>query len=524
MSLPKINPTETNAWKNLYQNFEKVKDTDIQSFFAQETNRLSLFHIKWEDFIVDFSKNRLSKETFQLLQKITEEVSLKESINQLFNGEKINDIENRRVQHTALRDFVGTTLCTTKDSIEETRKRIKDFSEQVISGNYTSTTNKAFTDIINIGIGGSDLGPKMVLEALKSYKNHLNTHFISNVDGDSIHSLLSRLNPETTLVIVVSKTFTTQETLLNATIVKEWLEKHHLKTEKHVIAVSSNAQEVEKFGITSENLFPMWDFVGGRYSLWSAVGLSIALNLGFSQYEQLLKGACAMDLHFKNSDYNENIPVILALLSIWYNNFFAFETHAVIPYCDALKLFPTYLQQVVMESNGKSVDRNGQFTTYQTGNILWGAVGTDAQHAFFQLLHQGTKIIPTDFIGFAQPFKNSETHDVLMSNFFAQTEALMIGKKAESENNLHQHFEGNRPTNTILIKKLTPYNLGALIALYEHKTFVEGIIWNIYSFDQFGVEYGKILAKNILNEIKENNIDKHDASTSYLLKNYLKMK
>src|SRR5690606_25781010 len=401
----------------------------------------------------------------------------------------------------------------------------------VISGNFKGSTGKAFTNVINIGIGGSDLGTKLVTEALADYKNHLNVHYISNIDNDSIECLKNKLNAETTLVVMVSKTFTTLETISNADIFKNWLLQNGLKTENHIVAVSSNIPEAVKYGIEIKNIFPMWDYVGGRYSLWSAVGLSTALSIGFANFKELLNGANKMDQHFAKTPFKENIPVILALISIWYNNFFCFETEAVVPYVDKLKMLPAYLQQVIMESNGKSVDRNGSVVNYETGTIVWGEVGTNSQHAFFQLFHQGTKIIPTDFIGFINPFYPSDLHNLLMANFFAQTEALMNGKEGNyhtddqtDKNAVYKDFKGNRPSNTILIDKLTPESLGSLLAMYEHKTFVQGFIWNIYSFDQFGVEYGKVLANNIKTELQANEIKKHDCSTTFLLNHYLNNK
>lgn len=523
--LEKINPTGTVAWQNLRDHFFEMQFSKMQDLFSEDPERAHKFHVKWNDFIVDFSKNRISNKTLDLLASLAEEISLKQAINDLFAGEKINETEQRAVLHTALRkQSLGG------NEVSETLNKIEIFSKAVIEGKLVGSTGKSFTDVINLGIGGSDLGPKMVVEALRDYTNHLRSHFISNIDKDTINRILKDLNPETTLVVVVSKSFGTIETLTNAEIIKKWILDNHLKTQNHIVAVSSNVEKAMTFGINSENIFPMWDWVGGRYSLWSAVGLSISLNLGFNQFKELLEGAFEMDHHFENTPFKENIPVVLGLLSVWYNNFYGFETEAIIPYADCLQKLPSYLQQVIMESNGKNVGRDGNPVNYETGTIIWGEVGTNSQHAFFQLFHQGTKIIPTDFIGFIEPFEKSEMHDLLMANFFAQTEALMNGKEggvfaennAIDENAAFKSFRGNRPSNTILIQKLKPKTLGSLLAMYEHKTFVQGVIWNIYSFDQFGVEYGKKLAETISKEIKQNNLGEHDSSTYFLLDTYLK--
>lgn len=524
--LEKLNPTETLAWQKLRDHFFDIQFAKIQDLFAQDSERVHKFHIKWNDFIVDFSKNRISEETIKLLCELAKEVSLKEAIEAMFSGKTINETEKRAVLHTALRCH------NLKEEVSNALIKIETFSNQIINGELRGTTGKPFTDIINLGIGGSDLGPKMVVEALVDYKNHLNSHFISNIDNDTIQRKLKNLNPETTLVVVVSKSFGTVETLKNAEIVKNWLIVNGMKIDNHLVAVSSNIEKSIAFGIDSDNIFPMWDWVGGRFSLWSAVGLSISLSLGFSNFKNLLDGAKEMDNHFKTEDFKTNIPVLLALISVWYNNFHGFETEAIIPYADCMKSVPSYLQQVIMESNGKNINRNGFPVNYETGTIIWGEVGTNSQHAFFQLFHQGTKIIPTDFIGFIEPFEKSELHELLMANFFAQTEALMNGKAGGEfvDNNdfdpnaAFKSFRGNRPSNTILIQKLTPKSLGSLLSMYEHKTFVQGIIWNIYSFDQFGVEYGKILAENIAKEISNKKVGKHDSSTSFLLETFLKNK
>lgn len=528
--LPKTNPTTTQAWEKLRAHFYKMETVKMQELFAQDTHRTKKMHVQWNDFIIDYSKNRISDETLQLLQTLAEEIGLKQAIHDLFNGEKINETENRSVLHTALRNFSENTKSSDyHQEIFDNLKKMKAFSEKIISGELKGSTAKKFTDILNIGIGGSDLGPKMVVETLSDYKNHLKTHFISNIDADAIDCLLNTLNPETTLVLVVSKSFGTKETLLNAELIKHWFLKNNLDSENHFVGITANQKAALKFGILQQHLFPMWDFVGGRYSLWSAVGLSIALSIGYENFEALLLGAHELDIHFKSEKFSENIPVLLALLTIWYTNFYQFENHVVVPYCSRLQSFTNYLQQLVMESNGKNTDREQNPVNYQTSPAIWGEIGTNSQHAFFQLFHQGTKIIPTDFIGFIKPNKPNKLHDVLLSNMFAQAEALMNGKDLESSNTedknaAYKEFYGNRPSTTFLIQKLTPKNLGSLLAIYEHKTFVEGIIWNIYSFDQFGIEYGKVLADTILKEIQENKIGIHDSSTSFLMQQYLEKK
>ena len=523
MALPSINPTTTKAWKKLEAHFENVKGLEMKDLFAQNKERANQMAINWEDFYVDYSKNRITSETINLLLELAEETKLKDAIQAQFSGEVINKTEGREVLHTALRAKATDTILVegknVMPEIFEVKQKIETFSNQVISGALKGYTNKVFTDIVNIGIGGSDLGPAMVVESLQYYKNHLTTHFVSNVDGDHVNQVLKTLNPETTLFVIVSKTFTTQETLSNANTIRTWFLEYAKQEDvaKHFVAVSTNIEKVKAFGIDQNNIFPMWNWVGGRFSLWSAVGLTISLSVGYKNFDSLLAGANKMDTHFKSTDFDQNIPVVLALLSIWYNNFFNAESEAVIPYTQYLTQFATYLQQGIMESNGKSVDRNGDLVNYQTGTLIWGEPGTNSQHAFFQLIHQGTKLIPADFIGFAQSLHGNQDHqDKLMSNYFAQTEALLNGKtKAEVEaefegQNLSAEkikeltpfkvFEGNKPTNTIFIKKLTPESLGKLIAMYEHKIFVQGIIWNIYSYDQFGVELGKQLANKILKE------------------------
>jgi len=527
MSLKNTNPTVTTAWKKLREHFQQICYTPIQELFEQDKMRVTKFHIRWNDFLLDYSKNKINKKTIELFIELAQELDLKNGIENLFSGKKINQTENRAVLHTALRADKSQNIKVDGKNIileiQKLKQKIKSFSEKIINGKQKGFSDKIFTDVVNIGIGGSDLGPKMVNQALYYYKNHLNIHYISNVDGDRLVSLLEKLNPETTLFIVVSKTFTTQETLTNAQTIRKWfLEKASTKDiSKHFIAVSSNLEKVKEFGILEENIFPLWDWVGGRFSLWSSVGISIALAVGYNNFEKLLQGANNMDNHFRTADFDQNIPVILAFLSIWYNNFFEAQTHCVVAYSDYLKEFIPYLQQLSMESNGKCVSRKGIPVNTHTGNVVFGGIGTDVQHAFFQLLHQGTKLIPTDFIGFSTSlYGNKEHHNILMANFFAQTEALLNGK--ENTTNPFADFYGDKPSNTILIRQLTPENLGSLLAIYEHKVFVEGYLWNIFSFDQFGVELGKELATNILDQINKKTIENHDSSTSLLLESFLK--
>lgn len=544
MALPKINPSQTAAWQNLQTHFETMQATSMQDLFASDGARAEKFHIQWNDFLVDYSKNIIRQETLDLLLNLANEVQLKEAILSYFQGALINQTENRAVLHTALRAKASANVMVdginVMPEVYSVKNKIQNFSNEVISGNRKGFTGKAFTDVVNIGIGGSDLGPAMVVEALQFYKNHLNVHFVSNVDGDHVNEVIKKLNPETTLFVIVSKTFTTQETLSNAETIRSWFlqSASQVDVAKHFVAVSTNIQKVTEFGINPDNVFPMWDWVGGRFSLWSAVGLSISLAVGFDNFDKLLKGANEMDEHFKTESFDKNIPVILALLSIWYNNFFGAESEALIPYTQYLQKLAPYLQQGIMESNGKSIGRDGKPVNYQTGTIIWGEPGTNSQHAFFQLIHQGTKLIPTDFIGFKQSlYGNKDHHDKLMSNFFAQTEALLMGKtevqvkeefekqgvSAEKADFLlpFKVFSGNKPTNTILINQLTPESLGALVAMYEHKIFVQGVIWNIFSYDQWGVELGKQLANSILAEIESKEVKSHDSSTSFLLRKFL---
>ena len=543
MPLASINPTKTEAWKQLAEHYHQTKEDHIKTLFSDNANRVADFSIKWNDFLVDYSKNRIDRKTMQLLLQLAEEVDLKDAIGKYFDGQAINQTEGRAVLHTALRakesQIIEVDGVNVVSEVYEVKRRIKEFTDSVISGERKGYTGKPFTDVVNIGIGGSDLGPAMVTEALKFYKNHLNVHFVSNVDGDHVQEVLRDLNPETTLFVIVSKTFTTQETLSNANTIKKWFLDSADKKDiaLHFAAVSTNAAKIAEFGILPSNVFPMWDWVGGRFSLWSAVGISIALAVGFENFDALLKGANEMDEHFKNEDFDKNIPVVLALLSIWYNNFYGADSEAIIPYTQYLSKFSAYLQQGIMESNGKSVDRDGNQVNYQTGSIVWGAPGTNAQHAFFQLMHQGTKLIPASFIGFKKSlYGNTDHHNKLMANFFAQTEALMNGKSEEEVNselektNMTKEgiekllpfkvFQGNNPTNTILIDTLTPSSLGALISLFEHKILVEGVIWNIFSYDQWGVELGKKLAVQTLKDIEGSEISEHDGSTAQLLRSF----
>ena len=544
MALATINPTSTEAWKKLKQHYAQMATVSTKEMFANDTSRAEKFSLQWNDFLVDYSKNCINEETITLLQQLAQEVNLKEAIASYFNGENINQTENRAVLHTALRAPESATVLVDGQNvipeIYKVKNKMKNFSNEVISGTRKGYTGKSFTDVVNIGIGGSDLGPAMVVEALQFYKNHLNVHFVSNVDGDHVNEIIKKINPETTLFVIASKTFTTQETLTNSETIREWFLKSAKQEDiaKHFVAVSTNIQKVTEFGINPDNIFPMWDWVGGRFSLWSAVGLSICLAVGFDNFDDLLKGANEMDEHFITAEFDKNIPVILALLSIWYNNFFGAESEALIPYTQYLQKLAPYLQQGIMESNGKSIGRDGKPVNYQTGTIIWGEPGTNSQHAFFQLIHQGTKLIPTDFIGFVQPlYGNQDHHDKLMSNFFAQTEALLNGKTAAQVQAEFvkqgvpdekaafllpfKVFEGNKPTNTMLIRKLTPKTLGSLVALYEHKIFVQGVIWNIFSYDQWGVELGKQLANSILEEMNSSKINSHDSSTNFLLKYFL---
>ncbi|EPP0167879.1 TPA: glucose-6-phosphate isomerase [Escherichia coli] len=541
-----INPTQTAAWQALQKHFDEMKDVTIADLFAKDGDRFSKFSATFGDqMLVDYSKNRITEETLAKLQDLAKECDLAGAIKSMFSGEKINRTENRAVLHVALRNRSNTPILVDgKDVMPEVNavlEKMKTFSEAIISGEWKGYTGKAITDVVNIGIGGSDLGPYMVTEALRPYKNHLNMHFVSNVDGTHIAEVLKKVNPETTLFLVASKTFTTQETMTNAHSARDWFlkaagdEKH---VAKHFAALSTNAKAVGEFGIDTANMFEFWDWVGGRYSLWSAIGLSIVLSIGFDNFVELLSGAHAMDKHFSTTPAEKNLPVLLALIGIWYNNFFGVETEAILPYDQYMHRFAAYFQQGNMESNGKYVDRNGNVVDYQTGPIIWGEPGTNGQHAFYQLIHQGTKMVPCDFIAPAITHNPlSDHHQKLLSNFFAQTEALAFGKSREVVEQEYRDqgkdpatldyvvpfkvFEGNRPTNSILLREITPFSLGALIALYEHKIFTQGVILNIFTFDQWGVELGKQLANRILPELKDDKeISSHDSSTNGLINRY----
>ena len=548
--LPKINPMTTNAWNKLEEYHFEFEGKHMKELFANDTDRFQKYSLKFEDILVDFSKNIVDDEIREALVEMANECGLKSAVESMFTGQKINVTEDRAVLHVALRNRSNTPIIVDGEDVmpevNAVLDQMKEFSEKVISGTWKGYSGKSITDIVNIGIGGSDLGPLMVTEALKPYKKeNINLHFVSNVDGTHIAETLKLVNPETTLFIVASKTFTTQETMTNANSARDWF----LKTGKdeafvkyHFVAVSTNAKAVSAFGIDTKNMFRFWDWVGGRYSLWSAIGLSIACGIGFENYIELLEGAHAMDKHFRETEFNKNIPVILALIGIWYGNFYGAESEAILPYDQYMHRFAAYFQQGNMESNGKYVDRNGEQVDYQTGPIIWGEPGTNGQHAFYQLIHQGTKLIPCDFIAPAISHNQlSDHHPKLLANFFAQTEAMMVGKTEEqviseletagkpeteiAELLPFKVFLGNIPTNSILVKRLTPRTLGSLIAMYEHKIFVQGIIWNIYSFDQWGVELGKQLANKILPELKgKTPVTSHDSSTNGLINCWKKMK
>jgi len=548
--LDKKNPVRTTAWKELKAHFSLMIDQQMKDLFIQDPERFSRYSIRFEDILFDYSKNIINDETIRLLLDLARETGVEGAIEKMFSGDRINETENRAVLHTALRNRSNTpVLLNYKDVMPEVNAvlgQMERFSSRIIDGQWKGYTNKSITDIVNIGIGGSDLGPVMVTEALMPYrKPHIRTHFVSNIDGTHIAETLKGLSPETTLFMIASKTFTTQETMTNAHTARRWFleaAKDESYIRKHFVAISTNEAEVQKFGIAPENMFVFWDWVGGRYSLCSAIGLSIACSIGFDHFRELLEGAHAMDRHFRETPLDQNIPVILALLGIWYNNFFGAETHAILPYDQYMHRFPAYFQQGDMESNGKYIDRKGREISYQTGPIIWGEPGTNGQHAFYQLVHQGTKLIPCDFIAPAISHNPlGDHHNILLSNFFAQTEALMKGKtydevvaELEASGNSAQEikrlahfrvFSGNRPTNSILLKKVTPRTLGSLLAMYEHKIFIQGVIWNIFSFDQWGVELGKLLAKKILAEMQSGSvIASHDASTNGLINAWKEMK
>jgi len=542
MPLPQNNPEQSPSWEKLKNLATSVQATTLIDLFKNDSSRVSKMSLEWQDFYVDFSKNLITEEAWNALYDLAIFSELDAAKQAYFNGDLINETEGRAVLHTALRAKHSNAKVNGKEvnhEVAEVKQRIQALSEAVISGSKKGYTQKPFTDIVNIGIGGSDLGPVMVTEALAYYKNHLKVHFMSNVDPDHSAEVLKGLNPETTLFLVVSKSFGTQETLMNAQTVRRWFVEQASEEAipLHFAAVSTNLTQTSTFGISDDMVFPMADWVGGRFSLWSAVGLSIALSLGYAHFEALLEGAGAMDQHFAEAPLAENLPVKMALLGIWYTNFMEAETEAIIPYTQYLHRFSAYLQQASMESNGKSTSRSGESVAYQTGSIVWGEPGTNSQHAFFQLMHQGTKLIPCDFIGFRSSLHKNQPHqDALMANFFAQTEALMKGKTLEEvtaefvEKGVdlksvehiipHKVFAGNKPTTTFLIESLTPYNLGALISAYEHKIFVQGVVWDVFSYDQWGVELGKQLANRILSEWQDKAEFNHDPSTQALLKRY----
>ena len=546
--LKKINPTKTNAWKALENHFSEMENVHMKNLFSDNENRFNEFSLQFENILLDFSKNRITQKTMNLLVDLAKECGLNDAISQMYAGEAINETEKRAVLHIALRNRSNDAIFVNGENIMPkinlALQKVSDFSEKIIQKKWLGYTGKAITDIVNIGIGGSDLGPVMVTEALKFYqKKHLKIHFVSNVDGTHLVENLKDLNPETTLFMVASKTFTTQETMTNALSAKDWFLKstaNEKDVAKHFVALSTNEKAVAEFGIDTNNMFEFWDWVGGRYSLCSSIGLPIACVIGYENFVELLDGAHAMDQHFKNNDFNKNAPVILALIGIWYTNFYGADSEAILPYDQYLHRFAAYFQQANMESNGKSVGRDGKKVNYQTGPIIWGEPGTNGQHAFYQLIHQGTKLIPCDFIAPANSQNVMGNHHAkLMSNFFAQTEALMNGKTEQevaselkdlSENDKNtlipfKVFDGNIPTNSILFDKLTPRTLGSLLALYEHKIFVQGVIWNVFSFDQWGVELGKQLAGKILPELKNDiSVNSHDSSTNGLINTYKKMR
>ncbi len=545
---PEINPTETKSWQMLEVHFLTLQATHMRELFETDTERFQKFHLLFEDILIDYSKNLVTEDTRQLLIDLAHEVELKAAIEAMFRGAQINKTENRSALHTALRNRTNTPIVVDgKDVMPDVNKvldQMKDFSDRLLTGEWKGFSGKQVTDIVNIGIGGSDLGPYMVTEALLPYWKNITPHFVSNVDATHISETLKKLNPETTLFIIASKTFTTQETMTNANTARQWFLNKSSNPEgiaKHFVAVSTNQKSVTEFGIAPENMFVFWDWVGGRYSLWSSVGLSIASTIGYENFVRLLEGAHSMDNHFRNEPFEKNAPVLLALLGIWYNNFFGAASEAILPYDQYLHRFAAYFQQGNMESNGKSIDREGNPVMYQTGPVIWGEPGTNGQHAFYQLIHQGTKMIPCDFIAPAVSHNPvSDHHQKLLSNYFAQAEALMKGKTHEevtdeltkagmTKDMIDFHapfrvFEGNKPSNSILFKQLTPRTLGSLIAMYEHKIFVQGVIWNVFSFDQWGVELGKVLANKILPELtQEQEVTTHDSSTNGLIiNNYFK--
>jgi glucose-6-phosphate isomerase len=543
--------TDLPARASLQAHYNTIKDRHLRDLFAEDPERFNTFSRQFEDILLDFSKNRITAETLDLLVQLADQAGLKDAIGKMFSGDTINQTENRAVLHVALRNRSNTPILVdghdVMPDINGVLERMKSFTGRIRSGAWRGYTGEAITDIVNIGIGGSDLGPVMVTEALKSYADDkkLRVHFVSNVDGVHIYETLQTVRPETTLFLIASKTFTTQETMTNAQTARQWFletANDEAAIAKHFAALSTNQKDVQNFGIDPDNMFGFWDWVGGRYSLWSAIGLSIALYVGFDKFEELLEGAHAMDNHFRDTPSDQNLPVILALMGVWYNNFFGAQTEAILPYDQYMHRFAAYFQQGDMESNGKSVDRNGNPVDYQTGPIIWGEPGTNGQHAFYQLIHQGTKLIPCDFLAPAVSQRPiGEHHKILMANYFAQTEALMNGKTEDeaadelrkagkSEDEIaalapFKTFSGNRPTNSILFQKLTPHTLGSLIAMYEHKIFTQGVIWNIFSFDQWGVELGKQLASRILPELQDDaTISAHDSSTNGLMNAFKAMR
>ena len=531
MSLPKINPASTPAWQALKQHYAAMQQVHMKDLFAEDAGRFTKYSIPFEDILFDYSKNIITGDTLALLVQLANECGLKEGIAAMFKGEKINATENRAVLHTALRNFSGNPVLTDgEDVMPEVKKVLEQmdaFCKKIHSGEWKGYSGKKIKYVVNIGIGGSDLGPVMVTEALKPYwVEGIQTYFVSNVDGTHIAETLKKITPDETLFLIASKTFTTQETMTNAHTARNWF-LQHAKDEalvaKHFVALSTNEKEVVKFGIAPENMFVFWDWVGGRYSLWSAIGLSIALTVGYNNFEAVLKGAHATDIHFSNEPFEKNMPVLMALIGIWYCNFYCAASEAILPYDQYMHRFAAYFQQGNMESNGKYIDRNGEKVNYTTGPVIWGEPGTNGQHAFYQLIHQGTQIIPCDFIAPAISHNAiGDHHQKLLSNFFAQTEALMNGT---GNDNPYRVFEGNRPTNSFLVKQVTPYTLGQLIALYEHKIFVQGVLWNIYSFDQWGVELGKVLANKILPElVHDEPVTSHDSSTNGLINAWKQMK
>ncbi|MET0395076.1 MAG: glucose-6-phosphate isomerase [Chitinophagaceae bacterium] len=548
--LHKINPTTTSSWQALQEHYTAMKSVHLRELFAADPDRFARFHAKTGDILFDYSKNIITGETLELLLRLAEECRLKESIEAMFDGDIINETEQRSVLHTALRNFSKKPVLAEGNDvmplIRKVLRRMQRFCNAVHSGEHRGYTGKRIKYIVNIGIGGSDLGPLMVTEALKPYQiEDIETYFVSNVDGTHMAETLKKVKPERTLFLIASKTFTTQETMTNAHTAREWFLKTAKKEAhiaKHFVALSTNEKEVVQFGIDKNNMFGFWDWVGGRYSLWSAIGLSIALTIGYKNFELLLKGAYDTDRHFRDTPLDKNIPVLMALIGLWYTDFFGSQTEAILPYDQYMHRFPAYFQQGNMESNGKSIDRSGEPVAYATGPVIWGEPGTNGQHAFYQLIHQGTLLIPCDFIAPAQTHNPLGDHHVkLLSNFFAQTEALMNGKtEPEARQELEKQglpeeqiarllpykmFGGNIPTNSFLVKKITPFTLGQLIALYEHKIFAQGVIWNIFSFDQWGVELGKQLANKILPELlQEAPVSGHDASTNGLINAYRKMR